>query len=105
MIDTQTETVLPFSAAAKRIPPLRNGKAVSPSTLWRWSAFGCIARNGQRIRLETIRIGGSTCTSIEALDRFFRALTGDQQETAQAAPRAAGKAHRRAEKVLDAAGI
>jgi len=51
-----------------------------------------------------IRCGGVVCTSLAAVQRFFTALTGEQ-ETVQAAPRAAGKGHAKAEKALDLAGI
>src|SRR5262245_44023220 len=102
MIDSQIETILPFGVAARRLPSLRAGRPVSPATLWRWAAIGCLSRSGQRIRLETIRIGGSTCTSIEALQRFFTRLSGEEA-VATAAP--AGKRHARAEAALDAAGI
>ncbi len=105
MIDSTTETVLTFSAAARRIPPLRSGRPVSPSTLWRWAAVGCRARDGQRVRLETLRMGGSTATSLEALQRFFAALSAGEQERARAAPRPSSKDHARSEKVLEAAGI
>jgi hypothetical protein len=103
-IDSLTETVFTFGAAARRIPSLRSGKPVSPSTIWRWSTTGCRARNGQRVRLETIKIGGSTCTSAEALDRFFRALSGEQ-EIAQAAPHRGSKEHEESEARLEVVGI
>jgi hypothetical protein len=104
VIDTATETVLPFSKAAKRVPARRADKPTSPSTLWRWSSTGCLARDGTRVRLETIRIGGSTCTSVEALARFFARLTGEAP--ALFTPEQPhGKRHHLAEASLDAAGI
>ena len=33
--------------------------------------------DGSVARLETVKIGGTTCTSLEALQRFFDRLTGD----------------------------
>src|SRR5262245_16380134 len=97
VIDPSTETVLPFAAAARPIPPVR------AATLWRWASAGCRARDGQRIKLETIRIGGSTCTSLEALNRFFARLTGNEAPE-QPAPRR-GKKHAQAQAALDKAGI
>jgi hypothetical protein len=35
------------------------------------------SRDGMIVRLETIKFGGTTCTSKEALQRFFDRLTGD----------------------------
>jgi hypothetical protein len=78
---------------------------VSPATLWRWSAVGCLARDGKRVKLETIRIGGSTCTSLEALERFFRRLSETGEPIAQDAPRQTGKAHKQAVSELERAGI
>ena len=75
MIDPLTEEVIPLGAAAKRLPRLRAGRPVAPSTLWRWATAGL---NG--IRLETCKVGGTTCTSREALGRFFAALNGQPAE-------------------------
>lgn len=105
MIDAITETVLPFAAAARRIPSLRAGRPVAPATLWRWAVAGCLARDGTRVRLETLRIGGSTCTSLEALQRFFAALSGEKPEVAREDPRPAGKAQAQALQSLADAGI
>jgi hypothetical protein len=74
-IDALTETLRSFAEAARRLPALRGGKPVNPSTLWRWTTRGIRARDGVLVRLETIKLGGTWCTSDEALVRFFRALT------------------------------
>jgi hypothetical protein len=70
MIDPNTETLLSLADAAKTIPPRRAGKPCRVGTLYRWSNEGC-----RGIRLETIQIGGTRCTSREALTRFYKALT------------------------------
>jgi len=106
MIDTTVETVVPFGQAARRLPSIRSGKPVSPATLWRWSRDGVLARDGSRVRLETVRIGGASCTSIEALSRFFARLSGeDTAPTPAPTATQQAKAHTRAEATLDAAGI
>ncbi|MEZ4495142.1 MAG: DUF1580 domain-containing protein [Dehalococcoidia bacterium] len=46
------------------------GKKVPTSTLYRWVKVG---RKG--CRLEGISVGGTICTSVEALQRFFEELT------------------------------
>jgi hypothetical protein len=102
-IDPTTETLRPFAEAARRLPPLRSSRPVSPATLWRWSAHGLKARGGHTIRLETIRIGGTVCTSEEALARFFRALSADEEEGGLAPAQTQTTAA--AERILDAAGI
>lgn len=69
-IDPFTEETLPLASAARRLPRLRGGRPVSPSTLWRWATKGL-----RGIKLETIKVGGTTCTSMEALRRFFAAIS------------------------------
>src|SRR5262249_58250363 len=76
-IDPTTETLRSFAEAAQRLPALRGGKAVHPITLWRWSTRGIRTRRGVRVCLEAIKVGGTTCTSDQALIRFFHALTAD----------------------------
>jgi hypothetical protein len=74
-IDPLTEKLRSFAEAAGRLPALRAGKSVNPSTVWRWTKRGVRARNGLRVRLECLKVGGTCCTSDEALLRFFRALS------------------------------
>lgn len=72
MIELAHEHVLSLSAAAKTLPPRRAGKRPHVSVLYRW------ATNGLRgHRLETVQVGGTKCTSIEALQRFFNRLGGE----------------------------
>jgi hypothetical protein len=40
------------------------------STIYRWATAGVAG-----VKLETIRVGGTLCTSFEALQRFFERLT------------------------------
>lgn len=70
MIDLTRESVLSFAEAASRLPRRRNGKRPHRNTLLRWATEGL-----HGVPLETIRIGGTLCTSIEALQRFFNALS------------------------------
>jgi len=62
------ENVLTFTEAARRLPKL-NGKHPHSSTLWRWARRGL-----QGVKLETRRLGSRFITSVEALDRFSKAL-------------------------------
>ncbi len=101
-IDPLKETTLPFSAAARRVPSVREGKPVSPATLWRWASTGVLDRNGKRVCLEIVRVGGTAMTSLEALNRFFAALSCEPV----AAPEASGSSvNEQTECALDAAGI
>jgi hypothetical protein len=72
MIDIRRESILTLSEAARHpsLPRRRHGQTPHPATLFRWAQRGI-----RGIRLETIRIGGSLCTSVEALQRFFEELT------------------------------
>lgn len=70
-IDWSKERVLTFKEAAASLPQLR-GRKVHVGTVYRWSSRGL-----RGVRLETIRIGGTVCTSREALQRFFARLSGD----------------------------
>jgi hypothetical protein len=86
-IDTATETLRSFSEAARRLPPLRKGRPVHPATLWRWATRGVRTRDGISVRLETLKLGGTCCTSDEALARFFRALSADRLQSPETADR------------------
>ena len=80
-IDPLTEKLRSFAEAAQRLPSLRGGKPVNPSTVWRWTTRGIRARDGMLVRLEAIKVGGTCCTSDEALLRFFRALSADDPQS------------------------
>src|SRR6516165_5983250 len=72
------EKLISFSRAAKLIPPFR-GAHTAPSTIYRWCIDGCRLPDGSKLRLESMRVGGRTCTSEEALRRFLVALTAAHQ--------------------------
>lgn len=42
--------------------------------IWRWCRRGVLARNGERVRLEHVRLGGRIFTTRRWLDEFGRAL-------------------------------
>jgi hypothetical protein len=69
MSDLLREQVISLSKAAKLLPHIRNNKPLAPSTLWRWANVGL-----RGVRLETVKCGGSTVTSVEALERFHAAI-------------------------------
>lgn len=99
MIDLSVETVVSLDDAAKHLPRRRAGKLVHLGTLYRWISHGVKGH-----KLECIRIGGSTCTSLEALQRFCDRLSGS--DSAQPSPTRTRKREiARAESTLAAAGI
>lgn len=71
MIDPNTETLVTLTEAARLLPRRRAGKKVHPSCCYRWTTTGC-----KGVILESIQVGGTRCTSREALARFFADLTG-----------------------------
>ena len=75
------EDCISFAKAARRLPKVRGEKHLAPSTLYRWAMKGRRARDGKIIRLQTIRIGGTNCTSMEALERFFARLGGHELDS------------------------
>jgi hypothetical protein len=70
MIDAATEQIVTFSQAADELPRRRRGRKTHVSTFFRWSTAGC-----RGVVLETIQIGGTRCTSRQALQRFFERLS------------------------------
>ncbi len=102
-IDVFGEAVVSFSEAAKKLPKARNGKKIHVSTIYRWSVGGSKNHAGEIVRLETIKIGGTTCTSLEALQRFFERLSSQVPivEAARRTTRQREAAIRRAEKELN----
>ena len=65
-IDVFQEHVLTLAETAKILPRRRAGRKVHISTIYRWATRGL-----RGIRLETVQIGGTACTTREALQRFF----------------------------------
>lgn len=70
MIDLSNENVVSLTEAAKRLPVRRAGKRPHVATLYRWAGRGL-----RGVKLETIQVGGTMCTSTEALQRFFDQLS------------------------------
>lgn len=65
MIDVSSEHLIPVREAPRHLPKRPNGKWLHVSACYRW-----ITRGVQGVVLESIRIGGTTYTSLEALQRF-----------------------------------
>jgi hypothetical protein len=70
MIDISTEAVVTLTEATRHLPRRRKGKPCAVSTVYRWAQRGC-----RGVRLETIQVGGTKCTSMEALQRFCERLS------------------------------
>ncbi|QDU21260.1 DUF1580 domain-containing protein [Urbifossiella limnaea] len=70
MIDIRSESLLSLAAAGRHLAAIQGGRPPRPSTFYRWATRGLRGH-----RLEVIRCGGRVATSVEALQRFFDALT------------------------------
>jgi hypothetical protein len=70
MIDPLTEQLISLTEAAKLCPKRRSGKRPHVSCVYRWTATGC-----KGVKLESLQVGGTRCTSREALGRFFERLS------------------------------
>ena len=63
------EELLSLPAAAGILPRRRGGKKVHTATLYRWTTTGL-----KGVVLESLQVGGTRCTSQQALQRFFDQL-------------------------------
>jgi hypothetical protein len=70
------EHILTFPEACALLPRRRAGKPVHVSCIYRWTTSGC-----RGVILESIQIGGTRCTSREALARFFGRIAGQQSNS------------------------
>ncbi len=104
MIDISTETVISPADATKHLPRRRAGKKPNIATIYRWMQIGV-----RGIRLESIMIGGTRCTSLEALQRFFDTLTAQAEGQPVQQPQRLTKSRRKqieaAERRLAKAGV
>ena len=67
--EISTDTLIPLREAPRHLPPRPNGKRVHISACYRWISHGV-----RGVHLESIKIGGFTYTSVEALQRFADTL-------------------------------
>ena len=70
MAITLDETIIPLTAVPDKLPRRRQGKLTHKTCVYRWSTIGC-----RGVVLETAQVGGTRCTSVEALQRFIDALS------------------------------
>jgi hypothetical protein len=102
--------MLSLAQAARRFPPYRLGRPVSPSCVWRWCHEGVKVPGVGVVRLECVRLSGRWLTSEEAISRFVARQTpaADGEAAASHAPRTPNQRRRaaeRADKELEKLGI
>src|SRR5438552_885571 len=107
LIDLVAETPLSLAAAAHRLPPLRDGRPLSPATVSRWIIRGTLLPDGSRLRLAAVKVAGRWCTTVEALNRYLGDVTAASLPTSSTVtartPAQARRASERANKALAAA--
>lgn len=74
MIELRTETLIALRDAPKHLPARPGGKRLHISAIYRWITKGVAG-----IVLEAVRVGGTTYTSLEALQRFAERLSQPAQ--------------------------
>ncbi len=99
-IDITKESLISLTEATKHLPRRRRGKRPHVSTLHRWASRGC---KGEY--LEVVQVGGTRCTSIPALARFFDRLRNREHDAPESASPTHEEAVIEADRVLDSAGI
>lgn len=100
MIEIAAERLLTLNQVPKLVPTRANGRRVHISTIYRW-----VQRGVNGIRLETIRVGGTTCTSMEALQRFCDRLSRDDEPAERSPERKRKQSIDRVGSELDGIGI
>lgn len=100
MIDLQNETVISFGDAPAHLPRRRRGKKTHVATLYRWAQRGV-----RGVKLESLQVGGTRCTSIEAIQRFCERLTKPTTVAASQTRSARERGITAAERELAAEGI
>jgi hypothetical protein len=83
-LDMKTESSVVFTtpqsvAIDPKLLTLGQASRVSPgrtstNTIWRWARKGVVARSGERIRLEHLRLGGKIFTTEQWMQDFGRKL-------------------------------
>lgn len=99
-IDPLSETLLSLTDAARSLPARRGGKKPHVSAMYRWTKTGC-----KGIILESLQVGGTRCTSREALARFFEALTYGADRPTVRSPLKRHRAAELAARTLEAEGV
>lgn len=104
MIDLDRERLVPLADVPARLPPTRRGKKIHLSAVYRWTTRGLAG-----VKLETLQVGGRRCTSLEALQRFFTALSAhkglaDHDRDPRRSPTKRQRDHERADRRLAEGG-
>ena len=103
MIDVTAETLIALADVPALLPRRRGGKKPHVSCIYRWTTAGV-----RGVLLESVQVGGTRCTSKEALARFFHRLSSTRSESVEspaAHTRRTEKAKKDAERFCEQMGI
>jgi predicted deacetylase len=67
----KSEKLLAGPVAVQKV----TGERIAYSTYFRWTQRGMLVRGGERIKLEFVKAASKRLTSVEAVRRFFQAVT------------------------------
>jgi hypothetical protein len=97
-INITAELPIPFIQAAAHMPCRRRGRKMAASTLHRWATRGL-----HGVVLESLQVGGTKCTSMAALQRFFDRLSALEQGATEFPAKGQGQQERaeKAERELE----
>jgi hypothetical protein len=93
-IDTHKEPLVPLARAHKLIPKVE-GRNLTPATVRRWATGG----GCRGVVLESTVVGGTRCTSREAMARFLAAVDATSPVVPAKSPRIPGRSKREARAV------
>jgi hypothetical protein len=100
-INLTVEHVMTLRDAARLLPARRRGKKPHVSCLHRWATAGL-----RGVVLESVSIGATRCTSVEAMQRFFARLSPSPAAVRPPPTPASRRRHLESvERQLDAKGI
>lgn len=100
-IDIEFEELIHFPEAPKYFP----GRNPCIQSLHRWRLHGVTGANGQKIKLETVKVSGLRYTTSQAIRRFVEAQNSDQQTSPTITPQQRRKQAEAADRLLKEAGI
>lgn len=105
LLEIRDGHALGMADAAHLVPGTKGGTA-NASTIFRWCSDGVRLRNGQRLKLESVRVGKRVMTSGPALERFIMATTESYNTDPEPVrtPTARQRASEKATKELKAIG-
>lgn len=100
------EKLISLSTVGEMFPGHRGNAHINASTVFRWVNRGVRLPNGDRLRLEAVKVGVRWLSSAEAVSRFVRALTAggtliDEASVRIESPAARTQAARVASRELD----